>query len=824
MDRAATAETAMKPNMAPVPPDGAATEATGPGKPQQQATAAAAPHLEHAPPAEAPSEEAATKQPSESQAMDRAATAETAMTPNIAPVPPDGAATEATGPGKPQQQATAAAAPHLEHAPPAEAPSEEAATKQPSESQAMDRAGTAETAMKPNIAPVPPDGAATEATGPGKPQQQATAAAAPHLEHAPPAEAPSEEAATKQPSESQAMDRAGTAETAMKPNIAPVPPDGAATEATGPGKPQQQATAAAAPHLEHAPPAEAPSEEAATKQPSESQAMDRAGTAETAMKPNIAPVPPDGAAIEATGPGTIAATAPHLEHALPAKASSEEAATKQPSEPQAMEGAGTAETAMKPNMAPVPPDGAATEATGPGKPQQQATAAAAPHLEHAPPAEAPSEEAATKQPSESQAMEGAATAETAMKPNIAPVPPDGAATEATAPGKPQQQATAAAAPHLEHAPPAKAPSEEAALLPSQGKQSKRKHVQPSLGGWLTPKKEVKLEVKEESPETVSSGGSLVVLGPVERTRQTRQPHTPVAGKAKRLHQMQIAFKRSGPGLKGTEGRKALEELKASRSASRTSQQTPTPPEKKRQCEVDDKEPSAKRPRKPATPAKSTIGQPAESPRSASQQVSCLVLREEAWMWFRRKDISPMYLFRSYALNNLPASFHILVTDTLGNECEHVGTIEFDKCEDVRRFYPWKSYMLNALESKTWAKRVRDKEKVCAWRIQAVQPLDAPIRVRFASTKFRNRHFTCKKRHLYQVVDMLPPAPSLFETAKFFVKLLPPRFQERLAQVAHVMDQHVLRVGTACSGSDICVVAIRALLEAMNHQFGVPCQD
>ncbi|CAK9018622.1 unnamed protein product [Durusdinium trenchii] len=110
------------------------------------------------------------------------------------------------------------------------------------------------------------------------------------------------------------------------------------------------------------------------------------------------------------------------------------------------------------------------------------------------------------------------------------------------------------------------------------------------------------------------------------------------------------------------------------------------------------------------------------------QVSCLVLREEAWMWFRRKDISPMYLFRSYALNNLPASFHILVTDTLGNECEHVGTIEFDKCEDVRRFYPWKSYMLNALESKTWAKRVRDKEKVCAWRIQAVQPLDAPIRV------------------------------------------------------------------------------------------------
>lgn len=388
----------------------------------------------------------------------------------------------------------------------------------------------------------------------------------------------------------------------------------------------------------------------------------------------------------------------------------------------------------------------------------------------------------------------------------------------------RQPATAAAAPHVEHAPPAKAPSEEAALLPSQGKQSKRKHVQPSLGGWLTPKKEVKLEVKEESPETVSSGGSLVVLGPVERTRQTRQPHTPVAGKAKRLHQMQIAFKRSGPGLKGTEGRKALEELKASRSASRTSQQTPTPPEKKRQCEVDDKEPSAKRPRKPATPAKSTIGQPAESPRSASQQVSCLVLREEAWMWFRRKDISPMYLFRSYALNNLPASFHILVTDTLGNECEHVGTIEFDKCEDVRRFYPWKSYMLNALESKTWAKRVRDKEKVCAWRIQAVQPLDAPIRVRFASTKFRNRHFTCKKRHLYQVVDMLPPAPSLFETAKFFVKLLPPRFQERLAQVAHVMDQHVLRVGTACSGSDICVVAIRALLEAMNHQFGVPCQD
>ena len=84
--------------------------------------------------------------------------------------------------------------------------------------------------------------------------------------------------------------------------------------------------------------------------------------------------------------------------------------------------------------------------------------------------------------------------------------------------------------------------------------------------------------------------------------------------------------------------------------------------------------------------------------------------------------------------------------------------------------------------------------------------------------------TDKKKNLYQVMDLPAPAPSLFETAQFFMKLLPPRYQERLARVAGVMNKRILRVGTACSGSDICMVAIRALLQAMNKEFNVSKQD
>ena len=285
--------------------------------------------------------------------------------------------------------------------------------------------------------------------------------------------------------------------------------------------------------------------------------------------------------------------------------------------------------------------------------------------------------------------------------------------------------------------------------------------------------------------------------------------------------MRKDFSNTGPSLEGTEGKRALDEIRKSKK----SHILVSNPMKRKHDEVDAPEISTEQGRKVATPMNKNLASPAHTPRSGgSEMVSCLMLREETWRSLVRGDTSPIYLFRSYALNQFPSTFHIIISDNAGTQCEHVGLITLDKCEQVKRFHPWKSFMLNVLESKTWANRVREREKVFAWRVATVTPLDNPIRIIFASGKFRNRHFTCKKKNLYQVMDLPAPAPSLFETAQFFMKLLPPRYQERLARVAGVMNKRILKVGTACSGSDICMVAIRTLLQAMNKEFNVSKQD
>ena len=110
----------------------------------------------------------------------------------------------------------------------------------------------------------------------------------------------------------------------------------------------------------------------------------------------------------------------------------------------------------------------------------------------------------------------------------------------------------------------------------------------------------------------------------------------------------------------------------------------------------------------------------------------------------------------------------------------------------------------------------------AWHIAQVIEVDR-IKVRFTGNngKHRNRHFLCPMSSLLSGLDIPPPRPSLNSTCSFFMKLLSPKDYQRLQSTALELDGVTVRLGTACSGSDICVVAVQSVLRMLNHEFDVP---
>ena len=783
---------------------------------------AAPSHLEHASTTSA-SEDASAAQPSdkatsvEDPPKTQLAEEASAGTMQAPPAPPAAQLTPAQVQRHDGQasgmQSPPSAPSHVEHASTTSA-SEDASAAQPS-----DKATSVEDPPKTQLADHAEnerqEHLAASALGNGMQACPPAPPAAPsHLEHASTTSA-SEDASAAQPS-----DKATSVEDPPKTQLAeeasagtmqapPAPPAAQLTPAQVQRHDGQasgmQSPPSAPSHLEHVS-TTSPSEDASAAQPS-----DKATSVEDPPKTQLAeeasagtmqapPAPPaaqltpaqvqrhDG---QASGMQSPPSAPSHLEHVSTTSAS-EDASAAQPSDkatsvedPPKTQLADHAENERQEHLA--------ASALGNGMQACPPAPPAAPsHLEHASTTSASANTSAVQPP-----KQGRTLAEPGVKIERA--------DESTAPLPPAI---------CNRAQTSKPSSQPAALCkqPFQAPPRAAKHqAQAPLQFWVTPKPaKVKPEVKEESPDTVASSNSSLI-----------EVSAAAVGKAKRLRQMRKDFSNTGPSLEGTEGKRALDEIKKSKK----SHILVSNPMKRKHDEVDAPEISTEQGRKVATPMNKNLASPAHTPRSGgSEMVSCLMLREETWRSLVRGDTSPIYLFRSYALNQFPSTFHIIISDNAGTQCEHVGLITLDKCEQVKRFYPWKSFMLNVLESKTWANRVREREKVFAWRVATVTPLDNPIRIRFASGKFRNRHFTCKKKNLYQVMDLPAPAPSLFETAQFFMKLLPPRYQERLARVAGVMNKRILRVGTACSGSDICMVAIRALLQAMNKEFNVSKQD
>ena len=223
------------------------------------------------------------------------------------------------------------------------------------------------------------------------------------------------------------------------------------------------------------------------------------------------------------------------------------------------------------------------------------------------------------------------------------------------------------------------------------------------------------------------------------------------------------------------------------------------------------------------------GSSPESNNQDKQIVKCLMVSEKIFQTLSAAKGG--YMIRSYNLQDLPATLHIVISQSSTNStggCIYAGTLEVDSSFQISLKRDLRKYTADPAEEAAWRSKMTDSKKAFAWHIRTVAAATKPHNIKFIGGKHRNRHFLCEKQQLLSGIDIALPKLSLYSTSSFFLKLLPNEPYNHLKLVAKALDGHNLRIATTCSGSDICITALEALVQTINEEFGVsrlqfPCR-
>lgn len=130
-------------------------------------------------------------------------------------------------------------------------------------------------------------------------------------------------------------------------------------------------------------------------------------------------------------------------------------------------------------------------------------------------------------------------------------------------------------------------------------------------------------------------------------------------------------------------------------------------------------------------------------------------------------------------------------------------------------------LLDAASATYWKGKLSEGAQVYRWQFNRVLAGEKipPQPIRLTYHKYRNRHFMMDKEQLQAGIQAeVPKRLSLYSTSGYFLELLRPADYNRLKASAENLNGFRLRVGTTCSGTDVGVVAVRAMLAELNREF------
>lgn len=167
--------------------------------------------------------------------------------------------------------------------------------------------------------------------------------------------------------------------------------------------------------------------------------------------------------------------------------------------------------------------------------------------------------------------------------------------------------------------------------------------------------------------------------------------------------------------------------------------------------------------------------------------------------FKTREEKTLVVLRKSAAHYVVGALEIEEVVYLSNGISH------ELVNRVRDMYP--SSHLNAL---------RAAKSAYEWRIKSVSRFEPAGVLTHHGTKFKNRTFNITPSMVQlDGGQQGPERQCLKETAKFFFNLMDGDRQRSLCFLFKAIDQRTIRVGSTCSGSDICITVLQKTVDFMN---------
>lgn len=195
----------------------------------------------------------------------------------------------------------------------------------------------------------------------------------------------------------------------------------------------------------------------------------------------------------------------------------------------------------------------------------------------------------------------------------------------------------------------------------------------------------------------------------------------------------------------------------------------------------------------------------------SEFVTCIILQQKEWD-FINEGQAPGFLrtFKSFA-----PCLHVLIRPQSGHQC--VGRMVIESCQATTLKLAEKT-LRDMYTKQQWSDLKSKGKEVYFWTFKELDSFDKPHMVRFLdlAPRFRNRTFKIRRETLASTrVGKHPSKLCLVETASFFFQQLPALEQESIVQTLRLIRDGTIRIGTTCSGTDICVASLQSICKFLN---------
>ena len=123
------------------------------------------------------------------------------------------------------------------------------------------------------------------------------------------------------------------------------------------------------------------------------------------------------------------------------------------------------------------------------------------------------------------------------------------------------------------------------------------------------------------------------------------------------------------------------------------------------------------------------------------------------------------------------------------------------------------HLCSSMYSKEHIKSVAKRSKILwVWKVAESESYSHRLELSWVDAQFKNRVFKLDPSKFVKVGGHGPQSLDLKETADYMVKRLPSAMWQVILQQFQKLHGKTLRVGTTCSGSDICISVIKETLD------------